>query len=98
MSGPRSVTAVPIDAIACERQFVDHAAPVWRLLPPQHRGRFLTDVALVEHARSRGIPEAQAIDAEQLRRSSRPPAADPGPGPAAFVVSIGDTKIARRLG
>lgn len=86
-----------VDAIACERQFIDHAAPVWRLLPPPYRGRFLTDASLVDHARYRGI-EAEAIDAEVLRRSSRPPAANPGPGPAAFVVSIGDTKIARRLG
>lgn len=86
-----------MDAIACERQFIDHAASVWRLLPPQHRGRFLTDAALLEHARGRGI-EAEAIDAEVLRRGSLPPRANPGPGPAAFVVSIGDTKIGRRLG
>jgi hypothetical protein len=86
-----------VDAIACERQFIDHAAPVWRLLPPRHRGRFLTDASLVEHARGRGI-EAEAIDTGALRRSSLPPTANPGPGPAAFVVSIGDTKVARRLG
>ena len=88
---------MPIDAIACERQFIDHAAPVWRALPDWLRGRFLTDQALVDHARSRGV-EAEAIDAETLRRSSRPPMANLGPGPAAFVTSIGDTKIARRLG
>ena len=76
---------------------MDHLAPVWRLLPPQHRGRFLTDASLIEHARGRRV-EAEAIDAETLRRRSLPPKADPGPGPAAFVVSIGDTKIARRLG
>lgn len=90
-------TEALVDAIACERQFIDHLAPVWRLLPPQHRGRFLTDAALVEHARARGV-EAEAIDAGTLRRTSLPPKADPGPGPAAFVVSIGDTKIGRRLG
>lgn len=90
-------TEASLDAIACERQFIDHAAPVWRLLSPQHQGRFLTDASLIDHARSRGI-EAEAIDAETLRRHSLPPKANPGPGPAAFVVSIGDTKIARRLG
>jgi len=84
-----------MDAIACERQFIDHAAPVWRALPD--RGRFLTDASLVSYAAARGI-EATPIDAEALRRSSRPPVARPGDGPQAFVVSIGDTKIARRLG
>lgn len=88
---------MPVDAIACERQFVDHLAPVWRLLSPQHRGRFLTDPSLIEHARGRGV-EAEAIDAETLRRRSLPPKASPAPGPAAFVASIGDTKLARRLG
>jgi hypothetical protein len=86
-----------MDAIACERQFLDHLAPVWRLLPPQHRGRLLTDESLVDHARALGV-EAEAIDAAALRRSSLPPTARPGDGPAAFVVSIGDTKVARRLG
>jgi hypothetical protein len=86
-----------IDAVGCERQFLDHMAPVWRLLPPSHRGRLLTDASLVDHARELGL-EAEAIDAEVLRRSSMPPKANPGAGPAAFVVSIGDTKIARRLG
>jgi hypothetical protein len=84
-----------MDAIGCERQFIDHLAPVWRALP--ERGRFLTDAALVEYAASRGI-EAEAIDADALRRSSRPPIARIEDGPQAFVASIGDTKVARRLG
>lgn len=88
---------MPLDCVALEPQFVDHAAPVWRLLPPQHRGRFLTTPELLERAQRRGV-EAEAIDAEALRRRSLPPKANPGPGPAAFVVSIGDTKVARRLG
>lgn len=87
-----------MDAIACERQFIDHMAPVWRLLRPPYRGRFLTDASLVEHAHAKGIEDAEAIDADALRRSSHPPKARPGAGPQAFVVSIGDTKIARRLG
>src|SRR5690348_16874088 len=86
-----------IDAFAGERQFLDHMAPVWRLLPPQHRGRLLTDVSLVAHAQSLGL-EPEVIDAEALRRSSPPPKAIGGDGPIAFVVSIGDTKVARRLG
>lgn len=76
---------------------MDHMAPVWRLLPPQHRGRFLTDASLVAHARARGV-DAEAIDAQRLRSSSAPPRASREDGPAAFVVSIGDTKVARRLG
>ncbi len=88
---------MPLDAIACERQFVDHLAPVWRSLPPQHRGRFLTTPGLLEHARGRGV-EAEAIDVQALRASSPPPSASRELGPRAFVVSIGDTKVARRLG
>jgi len=86
-----------LDAIACERQFVDHLAPVWRLLPPMHRGRLLTTEQLLGHARGLGL-EADAIDADALRRSSQPPPARLEAGPTAFVVSIGDTKVARRLG
>jgi hypothetical protein len=86
-----------MDAFAGERQFLDHLAPVWRLLPPQHRGRLFVAAPLHLRALEMGL-EAEAIDAEALRRSSLPPKARPGDGPVAFVTSIGDTKIARRLG
>jgi hypothetical protein len=86
-----------IDAFACEPHFLDHLAPVWRSLPD--RGTFYADtgLGLVERARERGV-EAQPIDALKLRTSSRPPLAKVEPGPLALVASIGDTKIARRLG
>lgn len=86
-----------LDFVACEPQFVDHAAPVWHALSPRVRGRFLVDAALIERAAALGI-EAEAIPADRLRASSRPPFANPGDGPTAFVVSVGDTKVARRLG
>lgn len=89
---------MPIDALAFEPQFVDHVAPVWRAFPDELRGRFFTDPALLERARDRGIPDPEPIEAERLRRSSAPPKASPGPGPMAFVTSIGDIKVGRRLG
>lgn len=85
-----------VDVVACERQFIDHAAPVWHALPDAVRGRFLTEAHLLEHAARHAI-EAEAIDPRTIR-SGRPPRANPGPGPQAFVVSVGDTKVARRLG
>lgn len=84
-----------IDFIACEPQFLDHAAPVWHAL--EEHGRFLVDAALLERAARLGI-DATVIDAEALRRSSPPPRATAGDGPMAFVTSIGDTKVGRRLG
>jgi hypothetical protein len=86
-----------IDFVACEPQFVDHAAPVWRALPSELRGRFLVDGELMARAEAKGI-DAVEIDACVLRLRTPPPKAEPGDGPTAFVVSIGDTKIARRLG
>jgi len=87
-----------IDAFAYERQFLDHVAPVWRALPADVRGTLYTDPSLAVHALSMGLsPEFRSVD--EIRRSSPPPRAVPsGDGPAAFVVSIGDTKVARRLG
>lgn len=84
-----------IDFIACEPQFLDHAAPVWHATAD--RGRFLVDASLIERARGLGI-EAEAIDAQAIRLDSPPPKANPGSGPMAFVTSIGDTKVGRRLG
>lgn len=86
-----------MDALAFEPQFLDHLAPVWNVLPASARGRFLTDTLLVERARAKGI-EAEGLDAGRIRISSPPPTAQPGAGPTAFVVSIGDIKIGRRLG
>lgn len=85
-----------MDFVACEPQFIDHAAPVWHALGADVRGRFLTEEHLLEHAAARGIA-AEAIDPRTIR-AGRPPRANPGEGPTAFVVSIGDTKVARRLG
>src|SRR5690349_18098515 len=53
--GIRGVYIVRLDALAFERQFVDHLAPLWRALPEAVRGRFLVDPALVDHAMKRGI-------------------------------------------
>jgi hypothetical protein len=86
-----------IDAIACEPQFVDHLAPVWRALPHGVRGTFRVELHLLERARSLGV-EAEPLDAQAIRAASRPPSAHPGPGPSAFAVSIGDMKVGRRLG
>ena len=84
-----------MDALAFEPQFIDHLAPIWRLLPEQ--GTFYTSAALVPRARARGLDPAVA-DADTLRRTSGPPRARVEAGPMALVASIGDTKVARRLG
>lgn len=83
-----------IDALAGERQFVDHLAPVWLALPEPVRGRFLVEPHLEEHACSLGI---------QPTVQGRPPRAPayPSPrfaGPPALVASYGDVKVGRRLG
>jgi glycosyltransferase involved in cell wall biosynthesis len=88
---------VTVDFVACEPQFIDHAAPVWRAVPSSVRGRFLVDGTLMARAEAKGI-DAVEIDANVLRFRTPPPKANPGDGPTAFVVSIGDTKVARRLG
>lgn len=85
-----------LDAIACEVQFLDHLAPVWRAMPDALLGRFLVDRGLVDHARTLGI-DAEPIDAGATR-SIRLPATRPPQGRKALVASYGDTKVARRLG
>lgn len=85
-----------IDFLGFERQFIDHVAPVWHALPDV-RGRFLTDPSLISHAHYRGI-DAEVVDAQRIRAASDPPKALRMYGPQAFVASIGDTKIGRRLG
>jgi hypothetical protein len=86
-----------IDAIAAEPQFVDHLAPVWHALPSDVRGTFFVDAPLSARAAARGI-DAMLLDAESVRRREAPPAARSPRGAKALVASIGDTKIARRLG
>ena len=83
-----------LDALAFEPQFLDHLAPVWRLLPPPSRGRFLVDPTLLQRARDKGI-DATA--------QPRPPHTVTQPKPnagyrPALVASYGDVKEARRLG
>lgn len=83
-----------IDALAGERQFIDHLAPVWHALPAHVRGSFLVEPHLIEHAQSLGIqPVAQ-------ERPVRVPAYPPPrfDGPLALVASYGDVKVGRRLG
>ena len=86
-----------LDFLSFESQFLDHAAPVWHALAPRLRGRFLVDERLVERAAGLGIA-AEGLGAREVRARSAPPRARPGDGPAAFVASIGDTKVGRRLG
>lgn len=85
-----------MDVVAAEPQFIDHAAPVYLALPPSLRGRFIVPDDLGDRARSRGIEPATFP--VSILRAGQPPRAVVEPGPQAFVVSIGDTKIARRLG
>lgn len=84
-----------IDAIACEPQFLDHLAPIWRALSA--RGTFWVDRELETRALGYGIA-GEPIDANRLRTSSPPPGSNPGDGPTALVASIGDIKVGRRLG
>lgn len=86
-----------MDAVACEPQFVDHAAALWRSLPSDLRGRFRTP--FVDRAARLGV-EAEALDVNEIKANEPlPPKARPwADGPTAFVVSIGDIKLGRRLG
>ena len=85
-----------IDAVAVEPHFLDHIAPVWSALP--RRGRLLVASDLMGRSRRLGL-DAEPIDVVALKRGEpHPPKAAPGDGPLALVASIGDTKIARRLG
>lgn len=68
-----------IDCLAGERHFVDHAAPVWLAVPPEHRGTFVVPAGLVDHARRRGVPFPVTWDGELLT------------GPT-LVASYGDLK------
>lgn len=81
-----------IDAIACEPQFLDHLAPVWRALPV--RGTFHVDQRFADRAT---FP-VEPLDSDAVRRSMRMPEARIEDGPACLVASYGDIKVARRLG
>lgn len=88
-----------IDGLAFEAQFVDHVAPVWRVLPDDIRGMFHVSPTLVHRATARGVADAVPFDAVAARRQEpRPPRARPGDGPIAFVASVGDIKVGRRMG
>jgi hypothetical protein len=83
-----------LDAIATEPHFLDHLAPLWRALPAQSRRTFLVDASLMPRAAHRGL-DATPIDANAMRRT---PQTAGGTDRPALVASIGDTKIARRMG
>lgn len=85
-----------LDALACEVQFLDHLAPVWRALYATARGQFLVDARLVDHARSLGI-DPTPIDAGATRSIKLPATTTPR-GRRILVASYGDTKVARRMG
>jgi len=85
-----------VDALAYEKQFLDHLAPVWRELPLDVRGDFLVDPSLVERARSLGI-DPLPIPRPLVDRG-RPIAPSGQTRRPALVASYGDTKEARRLG
>lgn len=93
----RQGAASVIDFLAFEPQFLDHIAPVWDALDPDRRGYFRVDSSLVDRAAARGIA-ATPVNALQTRIDSVRPKANPGDGPTAFVSSIGDTLVGRRLG
>jgi hypothetical protein len=84
-----------IDALACEPQFLDHLAPVWRLLASPYRGRFLVAPDLLPRARDKGI-DAEPMDVRALQATpQKPPRRD---GRLALIASIGDAKLGRRMG
>jgi hypothetical protein len=71
-----------VDVVACEPQFIDHAAPVWHATPAAVRGRFLTDVICSSALAPRGI-EAEATSRRpdpRRRRRRRPPRSRRPPG------------------
>lgn len=83
-----------ITALASERQFIDHLAPIWDALPDRIRGDFLVEPSLMAHALALGI------EGVPTPRPVRIPAYPPPryDGPLMLVASYGDLKVARRLG
>jgi hypothetical protein len=86
-----------MDFLAFEPQFLDHLAPVWHATSARAAGRFIVENRLLDRAWALGIP-AEGIDATATRADVARPKAHPGDGPIAFVSSIGDTLVGRRLG
>lgn len=84
-----------IDALATEPQFLDHIAPVWRALEANARGHLVIDAALAGRAQRLGL-DYEELDADAVRRTpQQQPVQD---GQPCLVASIGDVKVARRLG
>jgi hypothetical protein len=83
-----------LDALAMERQFIDHLLPVWRALTDPVRGTFLVDPELVSYAESRGL--AVTASPRPIRHPAYPPPRFDGP--PLLVASYGDVKVGRRLG
>lgn len=75
---------VKLDLLGEESQFVDHLAPVWKALPEENRGSFMTHPAFIGHARSLGIVA-----------TTKP--RDGGTNPV-LVASLGDMKRALTMG
>jgi hypothetical protein len=99
---------VTVDAVGCESHFIDHLAPVWTALPERARGVFhighppghpdpiAAQAALMERASAYGI-QPQAIELDGMRADdSRDIRVHDGI--PTLVASIGDIKVARRLG
>jgi hypothetical protein len=82
-----------IDAIACERQFIDHLVPVWNALPLHLRGVFYTEAPLVGYAVAQGVTVVAPVVRENYRRG-----VVHGQDHPALVASIGDTKTGRIRG
>lgn len=83
-----------LDALAFERQFIDHLAPIWHALPVDIRGVFYVGTDLVDYATRRGLLVA-GRDRPDHAIAATPDASRNRP---ALVASYGDTKEARRLG
>lgn len=45
-----------VDAFASREHYVDHLAPIWAALPPEHRGTFITSGGAAARAEHLGIP------------------------------------------
>lgn len=72
-----------LDCLAEEIQFVDHLIPIWKALPAESRGRFMTHFAFMDYARRRGVePSPRILD------STNP----------VLVASFGDMKTAQAMG
>jgi hypothetical protein len=55
-----------VDALATERQYLDHLLPVWRALDEHERGTFYISAKLEPVARARGL-DARVLDTHRLK-------------------------------